>query len=252
MKRLFKIFSTVIMLFIPFNQAFACGCSGGGAQYKELSLTDAPGYFAKEFDKLAPAPGMDWDNDLLSIWFPGAFKKGWVVKTSPKDAIPGALILGFDQSHNEWVGIVREVDKDKIIFETLGDKGKVVQKQANVSTLKQDVDLIGYIWPMRVKDNVQQISVEKAMEFGKNKEALFIDIRPLDKYQQGHIPGAISIPLTELKQRLKQIPRNETVLLFCRTGQGSSQANLILQSYGYRNTYSVNGGMLEWPGSIEK
>ena len=252
MKRLFKIFSVVIMFFISFNQAFACGCSGNGPQYKGLSLADAPGYFAKEFDKLTPAPGMDWDNDVLSTWFSDAFGKGWVVKTSPKGAIPGALILGFDPSYNSWVGIVREVDNDKIIFETLEDKGKVVRNHADVLTLKQQLHLIGYIWPMRVKDNVQQISIEKAMKSWKNQESLLIDVRALEKYQQGHIPGAVSIPLAELKKRLKEIPKHKTVLLICHSGQGSSQANLILQSYGYKNTYSVNGGMLEWQGSMEK
>lgn len=252
MKRLLILVSVVLMAFIPFQRAFACSCSGGGPQYKGLSLADAPGYFAKEFDKLAPSSGMDWDNDVLSIWFSGAYKKGWIVKTSPKDAIPGALILGFDQTYNVWVGIVREVDDDKIIFETLDDKGKVVRNHADVLTLKQQSRLIGYIWPIRVQDNVQQISVVKAMEAWKNKEALFIDVRNLDKYQQGHIPGALSIPLAELKNRLKEIPKNRTVVFICYSGQGSSQANLILQSFGYTNTYSVKGGMSEWRGSIEK
>jgi rhodanese-related sulfurtransferase len=253
MKSLFKIFIIVMVVFIPFHQAFACAsCSGGGPQYKGHSLADAPGYFAREFDKVAPAPGMDWEDEVLSIWFPGAFERGWVVKTSPKDAIPGALILGFDKSYNVWVGIVREVDAGKIVFETLDDKGEAVQNYADVSTMKQKVSLIGYIWPMRVKDNAQKISMDKAMEAWKNKEALFIDVRASDKYKQGHIPGAISIPLTELKTRLKETPKNKTVLLICRSGQGSSQANLILQSYGFANTFSVSGGMLEWRGSIEK
>jgi rhodanese-related sulfurtransferase len=252
MNRLVKVLVIAVLLLIPYQQAFACAsCSGAGPQYKGHSLADASGYFAKEFDKLAPEPGMGWDNEP-NIWFPSAFEKGWVVKTSPKDAKSGALVLGFDQSHNIWVGIVREVNDGKIIFETLDDKGKVVRNDADAEVLKKTFNFIGYIWPERVKDNVQQIPVEKAMEAYKNKDALFIDVRASDKYQQGHIPGAISIPLGELKNRIKEIPKNKKVLLICRSGQGSSQANIILQSYGFTNTYSVIGGMDAWPDDIEK
>jgi rhodanese-related sulfurtransferase len=227
-------------------------CSDGGPQYKTLSLDEAPGYFAKEFDKVAPTPGMDWDNEILSIWFAGAAQKGWVVKTSPPDAIPGAIILGFDRSNNAWVGIVREVDNKKITFEALDDKGRVVQNRVDIENLNQEYGLFGYIWPRRTTDSVQEISLEKAMEAWKNKDALFIDVRAPEKYKQGHIPGAVSIPLLALKGRLKEIPKEKRVLLICGTGQGSSQANLILQSYGFKNTASVTGGMLEWRGGIEK
>ncbi|MEN6567372.1 MAG: hypothetical protein ABFC57_13835 [Veillonellales bacterium] len=99
-------------------------------------MADAPGYFAREFDKVAPAPGMDWEDDVPSIWLGGASEKGWVVKTSPESAIPGALILGFDKYYEKcyyiWVGIVREVSADKVVFETLDNKGKlfkIVQTQ---------------------------------------------------------------------------------------------------------------------------
>jgi hypothetical protein len=121
--------------------------------YKGLPVTQPSGYFAKEFDKAAPSPGYDWGECLVDIWLSAASDKGWVVKTSPKDAKPGALILGFDQTHKVWVGIVRTASDGKIDFETLDDKGKVVQNNADPETIKRDFGLIGYIWPERVMDN---------------------------------------------------------------------------------------------------
>ncbi|MEN6567249.1 MAG: rhodanese-like domain-containing protein [Veillonellales bacterium] len=241
-----------MLLFMPYQQAFACDCcSGTGPQYKGHSMSDASGYFLQEFDKVAPGRGVDWDGAIPDIWLGSAFEKGWVVKTSPGSAIPGALILGLDQSQNGWAGIVREVCGDKIVFETM-DKGKVVCHQAAAATLKQDFNLIGYIWPMRLQDHVQQISTEQAREAWQNKAAIFIDVRTADEYKQGHIPGAASIPLAVLKNRLTEIPKDKKVLLICHGGKNSSQANIILQSCGFANTCSVQGGMLEWRGSVER
>lgn len=89
----------------------------------------------------------------VDVWFPTAYDKGWVVKTSPKDARPGALVLGFDKSHDVWVGIVRSVSEGRISFETLDGKGGVVQNNADPDSIKRDFGLIGYIWPEKAKGN---------------------------------------------------------------------------------------------------
>ena len=120
--------------------------------YKGLPANQPSGHFAKEFDQFAPSPGMDWGECQLAIWLAEAHVKGWVVKTSPKDAKPGALVLGLDKSNNAWVGIVRTIDDGKITFETLDAKGKAVQNNVDPETLQRDFGLIGYIWPERVKD----------------------------------------------------------------------------------------------------
>ncbi len=43
-----------------------------------------------------------------------------------------------------------------------------------------------------------------------------IDVRPPEEYSQGHITGALNIPLDKLKQQLKQIPRDREVVAYCR------------------------------------
>ena len=92
---------------------------------------------------------MDWDGEP-NTWFAAAFENGWVVKTAPKDAKPGALILGFDKSHSVWVGLVREATAGKIVFETFDDKGKVIQNSSDIDSIKHDFGLIGFILPEKV------------------------------------------------------------------------------------------------------
>ena len=98
---------------------------------------------------------------------------------------------------------------------------------------------------------VQEISTEEAMQAWRQKTAVFIDVRTPEEYKAGHVPGSVLIPLAELEQRLPEIPRESLVLLICRSGNRSGQANLILQQHGYCNTRSVSGGLNAWRGAIE-
>lgn len=50
----------------------------------------------------------------------------------------------------------------------------------------------------------------------KKGEVVLVDVRPREEYEAGHIAGAISIPHTELMDRLKELPRNKTVVIYCR------------------------------------
>ena len=99
---------------------------------------------------------------------------------------------------------------------------------------------------------VQQVSMEEAVKAWRNREAVFVDVRTVDEYKQGHVPGAILIPLAEIESRRGEIPTDKKVYLICRSGNRSAQANLILQKRGIVNTFSVNGGMLDWRGDVEK
>ncbi len=119
--------------------------------YKGFPLAKATGYFAREFDKIAPAPGMDW-TDAAYLWLDSAAQKGWVVKKSFMDAKPGALIVGLDRSRNDLVGIVREVRDGKISYETLDEAGKVVRHEIAAETPGRDIIFAGYIWPERAGD----------------------------------------------------------------------------------------------------
>jgi hypothetical protein len=105
------------------------------------------GYSAREFDKIAPEPGVDWTGDQ-GEWLLNASAKGWVTKTGAADAKAGALIIGHDYPTGVWVGIVRTVGDDKVSYETLDDKGKKIVLTKDYALLK--TVLLGYIWPEKL------------------------------------------------------------------------------------------------------
>lgn len=78
-----------------------------------------------------------------------------------------------------------------------------------------------------------------------------VDVRRIDEFEQGHIPGAILVPnetiLTEATEKLPD--QNAVLLIYCRSGRRSAEAAEKLVSLGYRHVYDF-GGILDWPYEI--
>jgi rhodanese-related sulfurtransferase len=74
-----------------------------------------------------------------------------------------------------------------------------------------------------------------------------IDVRPAEEYAAGHIPGAVSVPLDELADRLAELPADQEVVAYCRGAYCvlSHDAVRLLTAQG-RTARRLADGMLEW------
>jgi rhodanese-related sulfurtransferase len=77
---------------------------------------------------------------------------------------------------------------------------------------------------------------------------LLVDVRTPEEYASGHIAGSVNIPLQELQSRMSEIPSNQAVVLYCRSGNRSGQAATLLRDAGYTQIYDL-GGIIEWTAS---
>ncbi|MBI5563275.1 MAG: metalloregulator ArsR/SmtB family transcription factor [Chloroflexi bacterium] len=68
----------------------------------------------------------------------------------------------------------------------------------------------------RRRHEFETVSIEELRDRLRAGKAILIDARPEAEYQAGHLPQAISIPLDELEQRLDELPRNRTLIVYCR------------------------------------
>lgn len=89
------------------------------------------------------------------------------------------------------------------------------------------------------------ISVQEASEQFANG-AYLLDVREQSEWNEGHVDGAVLIPLGELSSRISELPTDQDVLIICRSGNRSGQARDLLRSAGMMNTTSVSGGMNAW------
>ncbi|MBE4907514.1 rhodanese-like domain-containing protein [Bacillus luteolus] len=80
------------------------------------------------------------------------------------------------------------------------------------------------------------------------ENVVFVDVREVDEFQEGHVEGMINVPLSTLKENYNQIPIDSEIVLFCRSGNRSMQAAQILQDLGYKKIINVEGGIMSWTG----
>jgi rhodanese-related sulfurtransferase len=93
----------------------------------------------------------------------------------------------------------------------------------------------------------QTVDVKQAAAM-QSSGALLVDVRETDEYAQAHAPGSTLIPLSQLQQRLQELDRykNTPVVLICRSGRRSEQAQKILEKAGFSAAVNVEGGMNSW------
>jgi len=93
----------------------------------------------------------------------------------------------------------------------------------------------------------RNISSAQARELlARDKKVLVVDVRTPDEFRQARLRGALLIPLAELPQRLKELPRDRPLLLYCSVGARSSSAANLLASRGYREVYQISDGLVGW------
>lgn len=111
------------------------------------------------------------------------------------------------------------------------------------STAKDIVNYAGYVGSNLLNGEFKQINVDKVRGLVESNSVI-IDVREVNEYQRGHIKGAVNIPLSELRDRIQEIPKDKPVYLHCRTGQRSYNAALALQNHGYDKVVNITGSFL--------
>ena len=98
---------------------------------------------------------------------------------------------------------------------------------------------------------ITPIDAKKIMDSGE--EHIILDAREQDEYDEGHIPGAILIPYTEIENRAEEmIPdKDAQILVYCRSGRRSKIASESLVKLGYTNVKEF-GGIIDWPYDVVK
>ncbi len=86
------------------------------------------------------------------------------------------------------------------------------------------------------REGLEAVDREELIERVRRKSAMVIDVRPVEEFQAGHIPGAISVPLKELESRLAEFPKDKEIVAYCRGPYCvlAIQAVEMLRAKGFR------------------
>lgn len=170
--------------------------------------------------------------------------------------IPGTLNIPYSNSYLTWAGWLLPYDRP---FALILDERDVESTVKDLQRIGLD-DVAGYwtpevidAWasaePERALQTIELVSledVERSLEAGL---VTVLDVRGSTEYQEGHIPGALSIPMGYIPRRLDEIPADKPVVVHCQTGVRSSIAASVLQRLGRENVLNYMGSFAEWSGA---
>ncbi len=109
------------------------------------------------------------------------------------------------------------------------------------SSAKDPVNMLGYVIENVLTGKVKQFHWHDVPRVLEDENALLLDVRTVGEYRAGNIPGAVHIPLDDLRGRLGELPRDRVVYVHCQSGLRSYLACRILSQEGY-DCYNLAGG----------
>ena len=95
------------------------------------------------------------------------------------------------------------------------------------------------------------MSPQEARDFMKvrpRESFQLLDVRQPKEYEQGHLAGALLMPVKEVTTRSSELDRDKPVLVYCHSGVRSKAASQLLLAEGFREVYNMSGGIVAWQG----
>ena len=169
-------------------------------------------------------------------------------------------ILIENEKGEYWVSLNVE-NKDSTTHFNLGDEVVVYYNGIIAESYPMQINTVYAITlkePADRAENNQEavyvnITAEEAKQIMDSEEGyIILDVRTQEEYDQGHIPGAILIPDTEVEVTAEEVltDKDQLLLVYCRSGRRSKLASEILVELGYTNIKEF-GGIIDWPYEIE-
>ena len=76
-----------------------------------------------------------------------------------------------------------------------------------------------------------------------------IDVREMNEYTAGTMPGAKAIPMATVPVRMNELEQDKELVVICRSGARSAQVCMFLQQQGFENVFNLRGGLMSWARS---
>ena len=113
------------------------------------------------------------------------------------------------------------------------------------SAAKDPVNLAGFVASNVRRGDLEQIFPEDVDTLALEDNTFLVDVRTPKEFSSGTIPGAMNIPVDELRDRLGELPQDKHLLIFCRVGLRGYVACRILTQRGFHAS-NLSGGYLSW------
>jgi len=165
--------------------------------------------------------------------------------------IEGSINIGLSSNFVNWIGTVVDPKKEIVL---LVNRVEDINSIVKYFLMLGYDNILGYLngindWIMSGNNTgyLPQISVHSLYHIiNKYQNHQIIDVRSNEEWESGHIKGSTHIPLQQLIKEEISMPKDTHISIVCRSGYRSNIAASLLKSKGFKNIYSVIGGMHAW------
>lgn len=106
---------------------------------------------------------------------------------------------------------------------------------------KDPINMAGFVAGGLLRGDHPQLDIEAVLAAPATEQLFLLDVRTPQEFASGHIPGAVNIPVDELRSRLGEVPRDRQIAAYCQVGQRGYLATRILLQTGF-SAANVGGG----------
>jgi len=176
-------------------------------------------------------------------YYPGAMKMCLKLVFSPESRrVLGAQAVGYN-------GVDKRID----VIATAIMGGMTVDDLAEIehayappySSAKDPVNMAGFV-AQNILDGLVRFVTWEDIDTSDTSNQMLLDVRTPAEFSTGSMPGAVNIPLANLRRRLDELPRDKQIVVFCRVGLIAYNAARVLQAHGFTNHYNLSGGYETW------
>lgn len=116
----------------------------------------------------------------------------------------------------------------------------------SIAMLLLFITLVFPLTSMAEADMSKSISADALAKMDK-QERIVLDVRTVKEYQDGHVPGAINLPIADLPDLFSQLTdKDQKVVVYCRSGRRAGQAIDFLKEQGYTDLVHLEGDFPGW------
>jgi rhodanese-related sulfurtransferase len=106
---------------------------------------------------------------------------------------------------------------------------------------KDPINMAGFVAGGLLREEHPQVDVEAVLAAPEDRRPFLLDVRTAEEYSGGHFPGAVNLPVDELRSRLDELPRDRPIAAYCQVGQRGYLATRILRQAGFE-AVNIGGG----------
>lgn len=180
-------------------------------------------------------------------YYPGALQMAVKVVFAPADGkLYGAQIVGYD-------GVDKRIDELALVIKHKGTVYDLMELEhayaPPFSSAKDPVAVAGYVAGNILSGKMNPL-YWREMQAADTAKVTLVDVRTPDEFSLGSIPGAINVPLDDLRERYREIPEDKPVYVFCGVGLRGYLASNILKGLGYKKVRNLIGGLKTYKAAV--